>query len=61
VVVVGPGFWFARLSSRFLAARALRAHSIRVMFFLYRLIKSADTKNEFLLLVSPTVISAYQK
>jgi hypothetical protein len=33
VVVVGPGFWSARLSSRFLAARALRAHSIRVMFF----------------------------
>jgi hypothetical protein len=30
-------------------------------FFLYRLIKSADIKNEFLLLVSPTVISVYQK
>jgi hypothetical protein len=29
-VVVGPGFWVARLSSEFLAAHAPRAHSLRV-------------------------------
>jgi hypothetical protein len=55
-VVVGPGFWAARLSSEFLAARAPRAHSLRC-----RPVTSADTKNKNRFLVSADLINRYKK